>query len=92
MSHALVGTSSVALVIAAAPPPYGRMSYATTGRLVVRWKALPIDVPCVAESAAVMAGVMGHVTAPAEPVGFGACARKTMATCPAGSWLSGIGW
>ena len=58
MSHALVGMSSVALVAALCPPPNGKMSYATTGAVLVRWNALPMPVPCTAVSTVLMPGVM----------------------------------
>ena len=62
MSHTEVGSSSVALVTAELPPPYGKMSYATTGTDVVMWNASPRPVPCTAASAVLYAAVTpdGH--------------------------------
>ena len=79
MSHALTGRSSDAPVTATLPPPYGFISYETTGTSVVMWNELPIPVPLTI-ALVPSALAIGHCGAPPEPP-----PRNKMATWPAGS-------
>lgn len=93
MSHDVVGKSSVALVIALCPPPYGNMSYAATAAVVVMRNALPRPVPCVAASKPVIAGFTPAGQSRLRPmVGMPGCRfKKTIATSPGGICPFGSG-
>jgi len=92
VSHTFVGSSSVAPVTRARPPPYGSIWYATTGTFVDTWNAVPMPDPCSAASPTTAgvtpSGQFARTRGSYETGSFSAAGsrdRKSTATSPAGS-------